>query len=48
MKRWRIKEVAKKKERKGTGVWVENKMINGVWWFYDEKERGLKDREERK
>jgi len=44
--RWKIREVARGEEGKGAKVWVgENRaMINGVWWFWDEEEGGLKDR----
>jgi len=48
--RWKVREMAKEEERKGARVWVgENKMrINGVWWFWDEEEGGLRDGEGRK
>lgn len=42
--------MAKKKEKRGSRVWVEkNKtMINRIWWYCDQEERVLKDRREKK
>ena len=44
--RWRLREIAREEERKGSKVWVGNDRItiNGEWWFWDEEGEILRDR----
>lgn len=46
--RWKLKEVAKVEERRGTRIFIGNNkvMIDGEWWFWDEEEGTLRDRGE--
>jgi len=48
--RWKIREAVREEERKRARVWIRKNraIIEGKWWFWDKKEKVLRNRMGRK